>query len=253
MKTVKVKNITIGADIPKICVPIVATTELAILEEAKNLSSIKLDIVEWRVDYFDYADDLVKVKNILAALVNILTDIPILFTFRTQKEGGQRHISITNYIELNKEIASTGLVDLIDIEVFTVYESVTDIIQTAHKHNVNIILSSHDFEKTPPKDDMIYRLRKMQNLGADIVKIAVMPQSKLDVLELLETTAIMSENYSNTPIVAISMGTLGLITRLSSEIFGSAITFGATKNTSAPGQINANDLNNIVNIIHSNM
>lgn len=253
MKTVTIKNITIGDDIPKICVPIVATTKLAIVEEARSLLSVKLDIVEWRADYFDAAYDLVRVKDVLVSLANILVGIPILFTFRTSQEGGQRYISPSNYIALNKEVAMTGLVDLIDVELSTGDKIITDIIQTLHEHNVKIILSNHDFDKTPSKDDIVCLLTKMQTLGADIAKVAVMPQSTFDVLELLEATAIMSTKYANIPIVTISMGTLGLITRLSSEVFGSSITFGATNSISAPGQINVDDLHTIINTIHNNM
>ena len=49
MNTVKVRNIEIGAGIPKICVPIVGVTREEILAAAENIKSTKADVVEWRV------------------------------------------------------------------------------------------------------------------------------------------------------------------------------------------------------------
>lgn len=250
MNTVKVKNIVIGDGIPKICVPIVGKTKLEIIEEAKSFLNIPVDVVEWRVDWFDGVCDLEQVKDVLVELVSTLNEIPILFTFRTSKEGGEREISIDDYAKLNKEIVKTRLVDLVDVEAFSGDEIVKDIIKTAHEYDVKVVASNHDFDKTPTKDDIIYRLRKMQDLGADIPKIAVMPQSKLDVLELLQATVIMSEKYADRPIITMSMSGLGVVSRLSGEIFGSALTFGAAKKASAPGQINVNDLYNTINLLH---
>ena len=53
MNTVKVRNIEIGAGIPKICVPIVGVTREEILAAAENIKSTKADVVEWRVDWYE--------------------------------------------------------------------------------------------------------------------------------------------------------------------------------------------------------
>ena len=45
----------------------------------------------------------------------------------------------------------------------------------------------------------------------------------------------------------------GLISRLCGEVFGSALTFGAVGKASAPGQMNAADLNTVLNLIHESM
>jgi 3-dehydroquinate dehydratase-1 len=176
-----------------------------------------------------------------------------LFTFRTSKEGGERSIEADAYATLNKNAAVTGLVDLVDVEVFTGDEIVKDIIKAAHAEGVKVVASNHDFDKTPEKDDLIGRLKKMQELGADIPKIAVMPQSKKDVLTLLSATEEMATNYADRPIITMSMAGTGLISRLCGEVFGSALTFGAVGKASAPGQMNAEDLNTILNLIHTSM
>ena len=158
-----------------------------------------------------------------------------------------------DYVNLNKKAIDTGLIDLIDVEIFIGDDRVKEIIDSAHKVNVKVIGSNHDFDKTPSKEEIVYRLRKMQNLNCDILKIAVMPRCKLDVLELLQATVIMNENYATRPIITMSMSKLGVVSRLCGEVFGSCLTFGALEKTSAPGQINIGQLNEVLKIINKNL
>lgn len=253
MKAVEVRNIKIGEGIPKICVPIVGVTKEDIINEAKTFENIPVDVVEWRVDWFENVFDIEKVKDVLTDLRQVLKDTPILFTFRTSKEGGEKAIEAADYAKLNKEIAATGNVDLVDVEAFTGDEIVTSIISHAHANGVKVIASNHDFAKTPEKDEIVRRLRKMQTLGADIPKIALMPTCKKDVLTLLEATLEMSEQYADRPIITMSMAGTGVVSRLTGETFGSALTFGAASKASAPGQIGVHELKQVLDIIHKSL
>ena len=111
-------------------------------------------------------------------------------------------------------------------------------------------MSSHDFRKTPSRETILGRLRKMQELGADIPKIAVMPQIKNDVLALLAATVEMSEQYARVPIITMSMAGTGVVSRLAGETFGSAVTYGSAGKLSAPGQVAVEELSRILNLIH---
>lgn len=111
-------------------------------------------------------------------------------------------------------------------------------------------MSNHDFHKTPAAQEIVLRLRKMQELGADIPKIALMPQNKTDVLTLLGATLEMQERYADRPIITMSMAKTGVISRLSGEVFGSAATFGAVQKASARGQISVTDLRTVLTILH---
>ena len=239
MNTVKIRDIEIGAGAPKIIVPIVGITKEDIIEEAKTFDSIPVDVVEWRVDWFEGVFDFAKVEDVLKDLRTVLGNIPLLMTFRTSKEGGEKTIEPDAYAELNIKAAQTGYVDLIDVEIFT--------------GDVKVIASNHDFFKTPAKADIIYRLRKMQDMNADIPKIAVMPQNKKDVLTLLAATEEMTTNYADRPIITMSMAGTGVISRLCGEVFGSSMTFGAAKKASAPGQMGVNDLNTVLGLLHNAM
>ena len=250
---VEVRGVRIGEGIPKICVPIVGTTRDEILAAAKSFESVKKDVVEWRADWFEGVFDFAQVEAVLKELRRVLGNTPILFTFRTANEGGEKAIEPAAYAELNKRAAATGLIDLVDVEAFTGDEVVRDIIESAHESGVVVVASNHDFEKTPEKDEIVRRLRKMQELDADILKIAVMPQSRKDVLTLLSATEEMASEYADRPIITMSMSATGLISRLCGECFGSALTFGAVGKASAPGQMNASDLSEILNLIHSSL
>lgn len=249
-QTVRVRNIAIGEGIPKICAPIVSDCIEGVISQAKNIIESKADIVEWRVDFFNSISEEKSMTVALHMLREILGDMPLLFTFRTANEGGNRAIEQDEYIRINKAAILSGYIDLVDVEVFMGDALTAEITDIAHVNQVKVIGSNHDFHKTPPKFEIINRLRHMQELNVDIPKIAVMPQSKNDVLELLMATSEMVDQYADRPIITMSMGKVGLISRMAGETFGSAVTFGAVGQISAPGQINADNLKHILEQLH---
>ena len=252
-KTVTVRGITLGKGAPKICVSMVGKTLSQLKEEASFLKTIELDIIEWRVDFFEHVEEIEKVKEAIVEIRAILADTPLIFTFRSAKEGGEKECNPSFYFELNKAIVETGQVDLIDIELFNDESDIKRLINAAHTYNVFVIISNHDFERTPPKEEIVSRLRKAQELGGDLPKLAVMPTSAADVLTLLDATNTMNEQYADRPFITMSMGGKGVISRLAGEIFGSVLTFGAANKASAPGQIDVTELRKIVNLVHSNL
>lgn len=250
MKVVKVKNIVIGEGMPKIVVPIVEKTQKDIVQKAASIEALKIDIVEWRVDFYEDALDLAKVVDTLKEMKAVMPSKAILFTFRSQKEGGAKAITMPEYTLLNAGAAESGYVEIIDVEIFSGDEVVKENIDRIHEHGVYVIASNHEFTMTPPVDEIVDRLLKMQNMNADICKIAVMPTCNKDVLRLLEATSEMYEKYADRPLVTMSMSAKGLVSRLSGELFGSAMTFGAIGQTSAPGQIQVEHLQGVLNIMH---
>ena len=252
-KYVEVRGVKIGEGVPKICVPIVGKTKEEILAAARSFEDVALDVVEWRVDWFEGVFDFAQVEDVLKDLRPALGETPILFTFRTSKEGGEKAIEADAYAELNKKAAATGLVDLVDVEAFTGDTYVEKVVKTSHECGVKVIASNHDFRKTPPKAELISRMRKMQELGADIPKIAVMPQSTEDVLTLLSATEEMRRCYADRPVITMSMAGTGVVSRMCGEVFGSALTFGAAGKVSAPGQIDVEELRTVLGIIHKSL
>ncbi len=250
IQPIQIRNIILGSGTPKICVPIVGQTKEEILLEARKILDLPVDIVEWRVDWYKHSKNQDEILEILSKLREILGQIPLLFTIRTSREGGEMEYSWEEYEKINVSAVRSGFVDLIDVEIFSQEETVRSIIEEVHRENKLVIASNHDFYKTPEKDEIVKRLLYMQDMGADILKIAVMPQCSQDVLTLLDATREMVEEKADKPVVTMSMGSLGVISRLAGETFGSAMTFGASEKASAPGQIGAMDLKKVLSCIH---
>jgi 3-dehydroquinate dehydratase-1 len=252
-KILNIRQVKLGEGPAKICVPMVGTTSAQLEEEAKYLTTLNLDLVEWRVDCFERVEHIDEVKQNLALIRSILGEIPLIFTFRSLQEGGQRAIMPASYMRLNQEIVATGLVDIIDVELHNNEQAITSLIELAHKHGVYVIASKHDFVKTPSKDEIIAVLQHAQRLGADLPKYAVMPLNPQDVITLLDATYTMYSQYATTPIITMSMAGQGVITRIAGEVFGSALTFGIGKQASAPGQVDVNSLRSILDLLHTNL
>lgn len=250
MNQLKVRNIVLGEGIPKICVPIVGKTMEEIKEQAEEAAALCIDLVEWRMDWYENIESNIGVAEILNLLRGILGDIPLLATFRTKQEGGERAITKKAYSELLKCVIENGNADLVDVELFMGEDTMRELVAFAHKNHVWIVASNHDFSKTPEKEEMIRRLCKMQDLGADVLKIAVMPNSERDVLTLLDMTVEMKEMYAKRPLITMSMSDIGMISRLAGGCFGSSVTFGAAKKASAPGQISVEKLREALSILH---
>lgn len=250
IQTVNVRGIQLGAGIPKICVPIVGKTREEILTQAGQFSTIPADICEWRCDWYEDIFSWEKTRDTLTALRAALGNLPLLMTFRTAAEGGEKEIQPTQYAALLCQAAATGLVDLLDVELFLGDGIFTQILTCAHENGVKVIASNHDFHATPPKEEILARLTRMQSLGADIAKIAVMPTCSADVITLLDATCTMRDKYAHIPLITMSMSGTGVVSRLCGEEFGSAMTFGAASAASAPGQIGVEKLAAVLRLLH---
>jgi len=254
VKTFEIKGIVMGSGIPKVCIPLMGKTEDEIISEAEKIASVKdtnIDMVEFRGDYYRYLGDMDKLAAVLLKLQSIFKDKILLFTIRSSKEGGEKLDFTTPTVnDINLYVAKNKLADMVDVELFSGDDAIADIIQASKESGVKIIMSNHDFNATPSKDTIIERLTKMQKLGADIAKIAVMPQSKQDVITLQEALCCIHESGDTTPLVGISMGKLGAISRIAAQAFGSAMTFATLGKASAPGQIPVEHLNQALSIIN---
>ncbi len=211
------------------------------------------ELIEWRADFYSDALIVQKVEETIKALRHIIGDIPLIFTIRTDAEGGKIHISGADYSNLLTFVAGMGEADIIDVELFKDGADIAELVQNIHALDAFVIMSNHNFQETPEKEEIIRRLCLMQELGADLPKIAVMPNSPADVLILLCATEEMAMKHAAKPLVTMSMGGLGSISRLSGEVFGSSMTFGSAGKSSAPGQISVNELKHCLQTIHASL
>ena len=240
-RPVRVRGVSIGEGMPKLCVPIVADTIGAVSAQSARIAGFlaqhpgAVDLVEWRADWMPSVEDGIGLPAV-EAIRTALPELPLLFTFRTQREGGQQAITKEGYWKLARQMIQSGCIDLIDIELSMGDQFLKEAAAAAHENGVKVVASNHDFHGTPSVQEMVSRLTRLESLGADILKIAVMPLEPKDTLRLLSASA---EMYRRTacPIITIAMSGIGAVSRVCGEVFGSSVTFGALEESSAPGQM----------------
>ena len=236
MRTVRAGSLVLGDGIPKICVPVTGGTLEEIQAGTVLVAEAAPDAAEWRADLFDGVSDPSEREEALHVIGKTLRDIPVLFTYRSRIEGGRGDASGAEYADMLLGAAESPEVQLIDVEAR--YAGVDTAALTAglQKKGRAVIASAHDFSRTPSEEERNRLLEQLRATGADILKLAVMPQSAQDVTELLSWTE-RAARMLDRPLITMSMGDLGKISRISGGLTGSALTFGTVGGVSAPGQI----------------
>lgn len=247
-----IKGKEIGAGKPLICVPVMEKESEEIIKEIKLLSESQADMIEWRIDAFEEFRNANAVRKVFEEIAPYLKEKIFLYTFRSAKQGGMSGIAPDELQDLQDLAAESGCVDLLDLEFFEEEKPVRKI-HALQEKGVKVVASHHDFEETPDKEVMKMLLEKMCAGNADIVKLAVMPESEEDVLSLLAVTSEFHKNNPDTPVITMSMGALGVMSRLCGECFGSCVTFAAHERASAPGQMKMKDAAEALEMIHKSI
>lgn len=250
MKILTVRNVTIGLGAPKICISLTGCSMPELIEETKLAMASEPDIFEWRADNFEHADDPDCIIESLKMLRFIIKDSPIIFTLRSENEGGKRTLSLQEYTASIKAAIKSGEADIIDVELNRGKEAVPGLIEYIHQSGSLALMSVHNFIGTPSEDEIISILRKMQELDADIPKLAVMARSEEDVLILLRATLLMSRQYADRPFTTVAMGETGVISRMCGGVFGSSMTYAKGREALAPGQLSVQELQQTLKLLH---
>lgn len=247
--TVQIKKLSIGEGMPKICVPVTGADSCEILSQAEQIKNAGPDLVEWRADFYENLKEKSAVEDMLESLGAVLGDIPLLFTVRTGREGGNVRLTPEEYEDILVHAASCVAADVLDVEIMPDQESAVRIIDAAHGQGKPVIASNHHFEGTPSNDTIDCIFSCMEQAGADILKMAVMPNNSRDVIRMMERTLSWNEK-SDRPMITMSMGKLGGVSRMCGELTGSCMTFGSVTAASAPGQIPMDLLKKVLWLMH---
>lgn len=233
----------------KTIVPITAKTKEQALAQAQVIANTAdADLAEFRIDLLSFASDTKQVIALGHELKKILGHKPMIATIRTKNEGGQLEISDADYGKTYQAYLKNPFMDWLDVEMFRDQKVVSEIVQKAHQKKVLVVMSNHDFQKTPSQDEIEKRLLKQDQMGADILKIAVMPKSKQDVFTLMNATLRVSQQTTK-PLLTMSMGQLGTISRVATANMGGSYSFGMIGQASAPGQIDVTKLKQILQTV----
>ncbi len=217
---------------PLIALPITDTDIDNTLQKAKEKN---IDIIELRIDQF-------KNKNLdhINSIVKKVKDynFKALATVRSKLEGGS-DIPDEDRLKIFNSIVKD--VDIVDIE-YTSEALKPTVVELVKNNNKILLMSYHDFEKTPSEDFIQNLIDNAKSQGADIVKYAFKSNSFEDVAKILYITH--KNRYKN--IVAIAMGDIGKISRVAGFVFGSLITYTYIGESFAPGQIEINKLKELL-------
>ncbi len=250
MKVVNVKDVAIGHGITKVCVPIVAATDYDVDYQIRLINKSKPDIVEFRADYYENCLDEEALMAVLKKIHEKLEKYPVIFTFRTKSEGGEKEATVSQYENILMKAIDSGYIDLVDVEYFSGQDVVERITAEAHHKGVYVISSNHDFKTTIPMEQIVSRYKEMIATGADIAKIAMMPEDGSQVVDMMQAAKELQESGNETPLIVISMGELGVETRTTGEMYGNSVSFATAGIPSAPGQIDVDALRSQLEMIH---
>lgn len=261
----KVKDLALGSGLPKIFASITETDQKSVIADADIMVQRNVDVVEWRTDCFKDIQDEETVRQTLKRLHMSLYGIPLLITYRSCGEGGSGDLPKEAIRRLLKDFSASPYVDMIDTEVFlgqdpsetvkkfnedgSLEKETASFIKEIRENSI-CIGSFHDFSRTPSPADIISVLRIEDKLGCDILKCACMPESDLDVLNLMnavEQVHITTEK----PVISMSMGGRGTISRIACESYGCAASFASVGKQSAPGQVEISKLRSMLEMLHN--
>ena len=212
------------------------------LEEAQAIDVTRYhdaDIIEWRADFLPKE----AILQVAPAIFEKFAGRELVFTLRTRSEGGQIELSSEEYVQIIKEVAQLYQPDYIDFEYFS-YKDVFDQMLDFP----NLVLSYHNFQETP--ENLIEILSELTSLNPKVVKIAVMANTEQDVLDLMNFTRGFKTLNPEQEYVTISMGKVGKVSRITSDVTGSSWSFASLDEASAPGQISLSSMKKIRELLN---
>lgn len=250
MTGIEIKGTVLGEGAPKTIISVMGADVDGCLSVIEKGKAAGVECFEWRGDFNasrrDPAAMVEQGKKIAAAL----TEHPLLFTFRSESQGGQDTLAVEEYVALNKALIESGCLDLVDIETWIGDEAAMELVDCAHAHGVLALVSYHNFKGTPSKEWMVNLMTHMLDMGADIPKCAVMANDVTDAFKLMEAAEEVRRLHTDGPTLTMAMGKYGSITRIMGEYYGSDLTFCALEDSSAPGQVDVAVAREIMDKVH---
>ena len=212
------------------------------LEEAQAIDANRYedaDIIEWRADFLP-KDEILQVAP---AIFEKFAGRELLFTLRTRAEGGEIDLSAQDYVQVIKDVTQLYQPEYVDFEYFgnkDVFDQMLDF--------PNLVLSYHNFQETP--ENMMEILSELTSLNPKVVKVSVMAHTEQDVLDLMNFTRGFKTLNPEQEYVTISMGKVGKVSRITSDVTGSSWSFASLDVASAPVQISLSNMKKIREILN---
>ncbi|MFV0556780.1 MAG: type I 3-dehydroquinate dehydratase [Lactovum sp.] len=170
------------------------------------------DMIEWRADFLP-VDKIFEAAEII---FKKFRDWPILFTLRSQAEGGRFTQSELIYNYILKRILKEYRPNFVDVEAYSRKKSLKEFSNYLDK----LVYSYHNLSEIP--EDLVTIMSDFAEDKPALIKVAVQPQTKAEVWQLMQTAGIFRESFK-TPLLMIALGKLGRISR----VMESPLTFAS--------------------------
>ncbi|KAH0933910.1 hypothetical protein HID58_011027 [Brassica napus] len=211
-------------------------TEIGSQKLAKNPSLICAPVMGDSVE--EMVIETCKAQELGADLVEIRLD-----SLKEPKwEGGQYEGDENERLDALRLAMELGA-DYIDVELQVASEFIKSI-KEKKPENFRVIVSSHNYQCTPSVEDLSDLALRIQQSGADIMKIATTAVDITDVARMFHITS-----NAQVPTIGLVMGERGLMSRILCSKFGGYLTFGTLESgkVSAPGQPTIKELLDLYN------
>jgi len=173
------------------------------------------DLIEIRLDYLNKIEEIQKIVK--------STSLPLIATNRQYKQGGRRLQNEERRIQALLDAANLDF-QYIDIESTTV--SLNSVVRELKEKGTSIIISFHDFKRTPKTSHLEKIIHSQIEAGADICKLVTTANTVNDNISCLLLTSKLSKV---TKMVCFAMGEIGLLSRVLSPVFGASFTYASVK------------------------
>ena len=193
------------------------------------------DCVEFRMDLAENPLDSLSVYD---------GELPLIVTNRATWEGGQAPDD--GRVDTLIQSVEHGAVGAVDIELAALDDGDGhDLVMAARGRDVSVIVSTHDFESTPPRAELDRLLERAGEIG-DVAKLAVTATNRDDTLSLLAATNAATKR--GTRVATMAMGAAGSHTRAVAPVYGSKIGYAPVDpaDATAPGQYDLVTLRTLV-------
>ncbi len=227
----------------RICAVVTGKTKEEFLGNLEKIQKVA-DFVELRVDYIDgfsVSDiDLIKNKTIRQAI----------FTCRKKEEGGFFRGQESERREILEKAIEAGF-DYVDVELSSIALNIEGFrdcfgrLRRPRNDMQKIILSFHDFAKTPTLSELEEIKKQMKICNADIMKFAAFVRDDKDTKVLFQ---FLLNKQDDEEMIVVGMGEKGKNVRVFGPLLGSYLTYASTKySESASGQIEIGELRKLYN------
>ena len=194
----------------------------------------KSDFAEIRFDYLKKSDIPIVLESSKKNLSRCVC------TLRPKSEGG---------LFVGKEEERKSILRLIaeynpfllDVEFNTIQKD-KKLASYLKKSKCKLLISWHDFKKTPNESQLKSRLKKMEKFS-NVVKIVTVAKNVSDASRLLSLYSVKSKNK----MVAFCMGDQGKFSRILCLHLGSPFTYVSLGKAIAPGQFSVDEIKSLEN------